>query len=145
MPARRRFAWAIRLSTILVVDDDESSRLVLRSVLEPSGHLVLEAPDGQAALEMISKLITPDIVVTDLSMPVLSGEALISRLRSEPRTNAIPIVVVSSDLDEALALRMSGHVDAFVAKPVDLGALALCIGTLARKAWMAERAGMGAD
>jgi CheY-like chemotaxis protein len=127
------------------VDDDESSRLVLRSALEPSGHLVLEAPDGQAALEMISKLITPDIVVTDLYMPVLGGEALISRLRSEPRTNAIPIVIVSGDLDEALALRMSGHVDAFVAKPVDVGALALCIGTLARKAWLAERAGMGAD
>ena len=71
-------AWANRLSTILVVDDDESSRLVLRSVLEPSGHLVLEAPDGQTALDMISSLITPDIVVTDLEMPVLSGEAFIS-------------------------------------------------------------------
>jgi CheY-like chemotaxis protein len=137
--------WAIRLSTILVVDDDESSRLVLRSVLEPSGHLVLEAHDGQAALEMITSLITPDIVVTDLSMPVLGGEALISRLRAEPRTNAIPIVVVSSDYDVALALKMSGHVDAFVAKPVDKGALAQCISTLARSAWMAERSGLGAD
>jgi CheY-like chemotaxis protein len=139
------FTWAIRLSTILVVDDDESSRLVLRSVLEPSGHLVLEAPDGQAALEMISSLITPDIVVTDLSMPVLSGEALISRLRAEPRTNSIPIVVVSGDHDVALALKMSGHVDAYVSKPVDKGALAQCISALARTAWMAERAGMGAD
>ena len=138
-------AWANRLSTILVVDDDESSRLELRSVLEPSGHLVLEAPDGQAALDMISSLITPDIVVTDLEMPVLGGEAFISRLRAEPKTNAIPIVIVSGDHDMALALRMSGHVDAFVAKPVDLSTLEQCITALARRAWMSERAGMGAD
>jgi len=138
-------AWANRLSTILVVDDDESSRLVLKSVLEPSGHLVLEAPDGQAALEMISSLITPDIVVTDLEMPVLSGEAFISRLRAEPKTNTIPIVVLSGDHEVALALQMSGHVDAFVRKPVDLTALEQCITALARRAWMAERAGMGAD
>ena len=138
-------AWANRLSTILVVDDDESSRLVLKSVLEPSGHLVLEAPDGQAALEMISSLITPDIVVTDLEMPVLGGEAFIARLRAEPKTNSIPIVIVSGDHDMALALKMSGHVDAFVGKPIDLGALEQCITTLARRSWMAERAGMGAD
>jgi CheY-like chemotaxis protein len=137
--------WAIRLSTILVVDDDESSRLVLRSVLEPSGHLVIEAADGQAALDMISSLITPDIVVTDLSMPILSGETLISRLRAEPRTNAIPIVIVSGNLQEALALRMSGHADAFVSKPIDFGVLTQCISSLARRAWMSERAGLGAD
>jgi CheY-like chemotaxis protein len=137
--------WANRLSTILVVDDDESSRLVFRSVLEPSGHLVLEAPDGQAALDMISSLITPDIVVTDLDMPVLGGEALISRLRAEPKTNAIPIVIVSGDHDLARALQMSGHVDAYVGKPIDLGALESCIAALARRTWMTERAGMGAD
>jgi len=138
-------AWASMVSTILVVDDDEDSRLVLRSVLEPSGHLVLEAPNGQAALEMISSLITPDIVVTDLEMPVLGGEAFISRLRAEPKTNAIPIVIVSGDHDLALALQMSGHVDAFVTKPVELRALEQCISALARRAWMSERAGMGAD
>jgi len=137
--------WANRLSTILVVDDDESSRLVLRSVLEPSGHLVLEAPDGQVALDMINSLITPDIVVTDLEMPILAGEALISRLRAEPKTNAIPIVIVSGDHDLALALQMSGHVDAFVGKPVEVNALEQCITALARRAWMTERAGMGAD
>jgi len=138
-------ALANRVSTILVVDDDEDSRLVLRSVLEPSGHLVLEAPNGQAALEMISSLITPDIVVTDLDMPVLGGEAFISRLRAEPKTNAIPIVIVSGDHDLALSLQMSGHVDAFVTKPVELRALEQCISALARRAWMSERAGMGAD
>ena len=137
--------WANTLSTILVVDDDESSWLVLRAVLEPSGHLVLEAGDGQVALDMISSLITPDIVVADLEMPVLGGEAFISRLRAEPKTNAIPIVIISSDHDMARALQMSGHADAFVGKPVDLGALEQCITTLARRAWMAERAGMGAD
>jgi len=78
-------------------------------------------------------------------MPVLGGEALISRLRAEPRTNAIPIVVVSSDYDVALSLKMSGHVDAFVSKPIDLGVLRQCISSLARRAWMSDRAGLGAD
>jgi CheY-like chemotaxis protein len=137
--------WASRLSTILVVDDDESTRLVLRSVLEPAGHLVLEASDGQVALDMISSLITPDVVVTDLAMPVLGGEAFIARLRAEPKTNAIPIVIVSGDHDMGRALQMSGHADAFVAKPIDLSAIEQCITALERRNWMAERGGLGAD
>jgi CheY-like chemotaxis protein len=138
-------AWANRLSTILVVDDDASSRLVLRSVLEPSGYEVIEAPDGQAALDIIGSLILPDIVVTDLEMPFLGGAALISRLRGDSLTRAIPIVVVSGKLEAALALHGSGQVDAVVGKPVDSGALAVLIDSLARKSWMADRSGMGAD
>ncbi|HLZ94268.1 MAG TPA: response regulator [Candidatus Dormibacteraeota bacterium] len=133
------------MSTILVVDDDESSRLVLKSVLEPSGHVVIEAADGQAALDLIRSLITPDIVVTDLSMPILAGEALISHLRTEPRTTCIPIVIVSGDIDEGLALRMAGHADAFISKPIDPAALDTCINALARHSLMAERAGQGVD
>jgi CheY-like chemotaxis protein len=133
------------VSTILVVDGDESSRLVVRSVLEPSGHLVIEAPDGKAAWDIIGSVIIPDIVVTDLTMPNLGGEALISRIRTEPLTKGIPIVIVSGDHEVALALRLSGHVEAFVSKPVDTGALALCIGALERKAWLADRSGLGAD
>jgi CheY-like chemotaxis protein len=136
---------APELSTILVVDDDESSRLMVKSVLEPSGHLVIEAADGQAALDIIGSVILPDIVVTDLTMPVLDGEALISRLRTGPLTRAIPIVIVSGDLHVARALRMSGSVEAFVSKPVDTAALAQCISVLERQAWLAERAGLGAD
>jgi len=117
----------------------------LRSVLEPSGHDVIEVADGQAALDIIGSIIVPAIVVTDLAMPVLGGEALIGRLRAEPRTNAIPIVIVSGDLDAELALHGAGLVDAFVSKPVDPGTLALCISAIARKAWLAERTGIGAD
>jgi CheY-like chemotaxis protein len=128
-----------------VVDDDESSRLVLRSVLEPSGYDVIEAPDGQAALEIIGSLILPDIVMTDLTMPVLGGEALIARLRADSMTRAIPIVIVSGEIDIALALHGTGRVDAVVGKPIDSGALAVLIDSLARKSWMADRSGMGAD
>lgn len=102
---------------ILIVDDDPSTRFVLRLVLEREGYLVLEASDGGKALEMLEADPLPDVVAADLMMPMVSGFQLIERLRSEPRTLAIPIVVVTSNPDAAPRLSSSGMVDAIVSKP----------------------------
>lgn len=102
---------------ILIVDDDASTRFVLRLVLEREGYLVLEASDGGKALEMLEADPLPDVVTADLMMPIVSGFELIERLRSEPRTVAIPIVVVTSNPDGAQRLSSSGMVDAIVGKP----------------------------
>ncbi len=128
-----------------MVDDDETSRLALKAVLEPWGFVVIEVQDGKAALEMISSLVIPDILITDVAMPAVGGAALISHLRAGPLTHAIPILIVSADPGVAQALRMSGQADAVVTKPVDAETLTQCISVLARKSWLAERAGMGAD
>lgn len=120
-----------RLSTILVVDDDPGTRSLLRLILETAGHIVVEAPHGKAALEIIRPKALPDVVVTDLMMPVLSGAELIERLRSERRTAAIPIVVVSASSDAAGNLQASGLVQAVVRKPFDVHALVDCIANLA--------------
>src|SRR4029077_18088427 len=82
------------LSTILVVDDDADTRVMLRLILEPAGHEVVEASDGHTALGLIGPDPLPDLITTDLRMPIVNGQALIERLRSEPRTAGIPIVVV---------------------------------------------------
>ena len=111
------------LSTILVVDDDPDTRSLLRLILETAGHEVVEAAHGRAALEIIQPDPLPDVVLTDLMMPVLDGAALIGRLNSEPRTAAIPIVVVSASSDAASTLQASGLVQAFVRKPFDVYAL----------------------
>jgi CheY-like chemotaxis protein len=96
---------------ILVVDDESSVRFLLRRILEDSGHEVFEAPHGVAALAHIADR-RPELVVTDVMMPVMDGRELIARLRSDPATASIPIMVVSSEHDvEAL------RVDAAVAKP----------------------------
>jgi CheY-like chemotaxis protein len=123
-PGTARLDPAATLSTILIVDDDPSTRFVLRLILEREGHRILEAGNGAAALDMIRPDPLPDIVMTDLMMPLMTGMELIRRLRSEPRTAAIPIVVVSSNADAAQNLQASGEVDAIVSKPFTASKLA---------------------
>ena len=113
----------------MVVDDDADTRFILRLILERAGHAVVEAEDGEAALAHFT-LHPPDLLTTDLTMPVLGGEALIERLRSKPSTASIPIVVVCGNPDAASALHASGLVEAVVNKPFDAAELAECIRTL---------------
>jgi len=118
------------MSVILVVDDDSATRLLVRSILEIAGHEVIEAPHGSAALDLISPQRLPDVILTDLTMPVLDGKELIAQLRSGPVTAAIPIVVVSGNLVEAWTLKATGLVEAVVSKPFEATNLALCIHAL---------------
>ncbi|HZQ49821.1 MAG TPA: response regulator [Candidatus Dormibacteraeota bacterium] len=115
------------MSVILVVDDDSATRLLVRSILEIAGHEVIEAPHGSAALDLISPERLPDVVVTDLRMPILDGRELIAQLRSGPDTATIPIVVVSGNAAEARTLKASGLVEAVVSKPFVAANLAQCI------------------
>jgi len=128
---RQKAKAVIRMSTILVVDDDSATRLLVRSILEIAGHEVIEAPHGSAALDLISAQRLPDVVVTDLTMPVLDGKELIAQLRSAPVTATIPIVVVSGNLAEARTLKASGLVEAVVSKPFVASNLAQCIQAVA--------------
>jgi CheY-like chemotaxis protein len=83
------------VAEILIVDDEPDVRFVLRIAFEAAGHRIVEAHHGIAALERV-KDSRPDLVVTDVMMPVLDGLELIRRLRSDPETAAIPILVLSS-------------------------------------------------
>ncbi|HSS60680.1 MAG TPA: response regulator [Candidatus Limnocylindrales bacterium] len=112
------------------MEDDPSTLTLLRLIFETAGHLVVGAADGKAALDIIKADSVPDVVVTDLVMPVLDGTKLIERLRSDPSTAAIPIVVVSANSDAARNLQASGLVAAVVRKPFDVYALVDCIDTI---------------
>jgi len=125
---------AYTLSTVLIVDDDPSTRLVMRMNLERDGHEIVEAGHGENALELIQPSRLPDIVTTDLRMPVLGGMELIRRLRSEPSTATIPIIVVSSETDALRDLPAAGLVDAIVAKPFDAGKFVECVRGVAKSA-----------
>lgn len=81
---------------VLVVDDDPSIRFLLRLIFEAAGYAVSEAQHGQAALIRI-QIQLPDVVVTDIRMPVMDGGALIEHLRSNPRSADLPIVVVTGE------------------------------------------------
>ncbi len=98
------------MSKILVVDDELAQRVLLRRIFERAGHEVSDAGDGAAALRAVGES-PPDLVVTDMMMPVMGGAELIRRLRCEPATADIPILVASSDS------QLAEGADAVIAKP----------------------------
>jgi CheY-like chemotaxis protein len=116
----------------MVVDDDAGTRFVLRMILEKEGHSVLDAPHGAAALALIGPSALPDVLMTDLMMPILNGEELILRIRSEPTTAAIPIVIVSGNDGAAKALHSSGLVEGVLHKPFEPAELIECVRAVAK-------------
>jgi len=86
------------LARILVVDDEPDIRFMMRLILEGAGYSVTEARHGVAGLKTV-KAGHPDLVTTDVMMPTMDGLELIERLRSDPKTAAIPILVVSGNSD----------------------------------------------
>ncbi len=112
---------------ILVVDDESSMRFLLRMVLETGGFEVVEAHHGAVALERVKEE-EPDLVVTDLMMPVMNGRELIGRLRADAKTAGIPILVLSSKPDAEVT-----EADGFLRKPFEIDALLDTARSLCRK------------
>lgn len=79
---------------VLVVDDYEDARELYVEFLELSGFRVAQARDGAEALELAFEL-KPDVVLMDLSLPVMDGWEATQRLKADPRTAAIPIVMLT--------------------------------------------------
>jgi len=80
---------------ILVVDDQEDLRGVLRDLLTGSGYTVIEAADGEAGVAR-AKSDRPDLILMDIQMPVIDGYEATRRIKVDPNLKAIPIVAVSS-------------------------------------------------
>jgi CheY-like chemotaxis protein len=85
---------------VLVVDDEAPLRQVLVRMLQRLGYDTLEAPDGRAALELAERE-APDLVITDLTMPHMTGHDLLRRLKADERTRHVPVIVVSGEGDSA--------------------------------------------
>ena len=114
------------MARILVVDDEPAQRFMLRRILERAGHEVADAGDGAAALRAVRES-APDLVVTDMMMPVMGGSELIRQLRCEPATAGIPILAVSGDPHLAVGA------DAIIPKPYRAEHLAEAADELLRK------------
>ncbi len=108
---------------ILVVDDTESIRRLIRLNLELEGFDVVEAADGQECLELATAL-RPDLVTIDVVMPRLDGFAAAAALRADPLTASLPIVMVTTQAQPADRRRgQEIGVDAYVTKPFHPDAL----------------------
>jgi CheY-like chemotaxis protein len=107
---------------ILVVEDNEDTRELLHMYFTNAGFIVVPAPDGADGI-YLAKAEMPDAIITDISMPKVDGTEMIKRLRSDPQTRDIPILVFtavgSSTTEEALAV---GADQAFY-KPFDFDEL----------------------
>jgi two-component system cell cycle response regulator DivK len=83
------------MQTILVAEDRDRSRELLRILLEHSGYSVVEAANGAEAV-LLTRQKHPDLVLLDLQMPVKNGFEVLEELRSDPGFNAIPIIAVTA-------------------------------------------------
>ncbi|SKC46543.1 Response regulator receiver domain-containing protein [Paraburkholderia hospita] len=90
------FAWTSRkVATILLVDDDVKILRPLRVILETEGYDVLTAEHGEAAMA-VTAFARPDLIVTDWMMPGVDGAELCRRVRANPATAGIPVVVLTA-------------------------------------------------
>ena len=107
------------LKTVLVVEDFEDNRFMMRRLLEMSGYRVVEAVNGQEAVERaVSE--RPDLILMDLSLPYLDGLAATRRIRQQDGLDHVPIVAVSAhDTADFHADALAAGCNEYVTKPID--------------------------
>ena len=102
---------------ILVVEDQEDNRQILRDLLSNAGYEMTEAVDGQEALAEVAKQ-RPDLILMDIQLPIMDGYEATRRIRINPDLKSVPIIAVTSYAlagDESKAL--AAGCDAYVTKP----------------------------
>jgi DNA-binding response OmpR family regulator len=103
----------------LLVEDFEDSRFMMRRLLEIAGYGVLEATDGEQAVELALTQ-RPALILMDLSLPKLDGLAATRRIRQSKTMQTVPIVAVSAhDAPESRTEALEAGCDAYVTKPID--------------------------
>ncbi|MEL7035646.1 MAG: ATP-binding protein [Cyanobacteria bacterium J06592_8] len=125
--------------TILVVDDKEENRLVLQGMLEPLGFQIVLGENGQQEVELTEK-IKPDLILTDLVMPIKTGFEAVQEIRQLSEFEKLPIIAVSASImdSDQHQSKMAGC-DEFLAKPVDENKLLNLIGQYLQLNWVYER------
>jgi DNA-binding response OmpR family regulator len=112
-----------RGTSVLLVDDEDQLRRVMKDLLEREGYLVHEARDGVQALDQVDR-VAPDIIVLDLNLPGLDGYGVLAKLRSRPTTQDIPVIVLTAKGDEDNEVRVFElGADDFLTKPFRARAL----------------------
>ena len=117
-----------------MVEDTEDNRFMLRRLLEMSGHQVVEAVNGEEAVRIAAQVL-PDLILMDLSLPVIDGLGATRRIRALPRLSTVPIVAVSAhDTADFHAEALGAGCNAYITKPIDFTELEELInGLLSRK------------
>ncbi len=120
--------------TVLVVEDNLSNVRLMERIFKP--HMdtqLIVSPNGEAAISM-ARQHSPDVILLDLNLPDISGEEVLRRIKSEPRTQSIPIIIVSADATPSQVgrLKKAGAVE-YLTKPVDIAMLMSLVDSLVRE------------
>ena len=118
---------------VLVVEDFEDNRFMMRRLLEMSGYQVVEAVNGNQAVERAASD-EPDIILMDLSLPQLDGLAATRRIRAQENSRRVPIVAVSAhDSADFHAEALAAGCNEYVTKPIDFDQLVQLLDRLTTK------------
>jgi CheY-like chemotaxis protein len=119
--------------TVLVVEDFEDNRFMMKRLLEMSGYRVVEAVNGNQAVESAASE-NPDIILMDLSLPQLDGLAATRRIRAQEDSRKVPIIAVSAhDSADFHAEALAAGCNEYVTKPIDFDQLVQLLDRLTAK------------
>jgi CheY-like chemotaxis protein len=104
------------VANVLIVEDHPTMRDAMRLVLEEGGHDVEEATDGGSGIRMARDR-APDIVLLDLSIPVVSGAEVLETLKSDPSTAGVLVVIVTATGEEGRRRALLQGADGYITKP----------------------------
>jgi CheY-like chemotaxis protein len=119
--------------TILLVEDTEDNRFMMRRLLEMSGYRVVEATNGEEAVRFAQSE-RPDVILMDLSLPVIDGLAATRAIRKLDGLGKVPIVAVSAhDTSDFQADALAAGCNSYITKPIDFSQLEVLIARLLGK------------
>jgi adenylate cyclase len=128
-----------RPGSVLVVDDSDLNRDLLSRLLQKRGHAVAVAPDGRRALEMVASM-PFDLILLDIMMPEINGLEVLARLKGDPRTREIPVIMISAlDDIEGVAHCIERGAEDYLSRPFNPVLLDARIGACLEKKLMRDR------
>src|SRR3712207_5464390 len=107
-----------RLPTILVVDDTPRNIKLLDALLTPRGYTVVPAGSGREALEKVASE-QPDLILLDIVMPGMDGYEVCRRLRDDPATRLLPIIMITASGEQEKIKAIEAGADDFIVKPLN--------------------------
>jgi two-component system phosphate regulon response regulator PhoB len=128
---------------ILIVEDERDMADLVAARLRREGYLVDLAHDGQEGLEKI-RANPPDLAIIDIMMPRLSGTELVTEMRQDPRTAAVPIIMMTAKSEESdIVVGLHLGADDYVTKPFSLSVLVARVAAVLRRTVVSRKAGKG--
>jgi CheY-like chemotaxis protein len=116
--------------TVLLVEDTEDNRFMMRRLLEMTGYRVVEAMNGEEAVKL-AQAESPNLILMDLSLPVIDGLAATRLIRKLPKFKSTPIIAVSAhDTSDFQSEAIEAGCDSYVTKPIDFAELEQLIAKL---------------